>query len=389
MDLSGVRCLVVGAGFWGATLAERIAAGLGQRVLVADRRGHPGGNCYSRKDEETGIEAHVYGTHVFHTKNARVWEYVNRFGGFSGYRHRVWTEHQGRVYPLPISLATLNSFYGLNLRPAEAAAFIAGEAARDGVREPSNLEEKAVSLLGRPLYEALIQGYTRKQWNRDPRELPPSIITRLPVRSSYNTDYFDDPWQGLPLDGYAALISRMLAHPLIDLCLGVSYADIAGQIPADCRVFYSGPVDELFRFSLGALEWRSLRFEWSVEPVADFQGCPVLNQADADIPFTRTHEFKHLHPERGPQGEKTLLAREYPLNFVPGGEPFYPVNTPANEALLAAYREKLRHFPRLTLGGRLGSYRYLDMDAAIEAALACFDALREEGPAGKPWRERP
>ncbi|MDR1360666.1 MAG: UDP-galactopyranose mutase [Deltaproteobacteria bacterium] len=387
MDLSGLRYLVIGAGFWGATLAERIAAELDERILLADRRKHIGGNCYSEKDAETGIEVHAYGTHVFHTRNARVWEYVHRFGDFTAYRHKVWTERQGRVYPMPISLATLNSFYGLNLRPLEAAAFIAGEAERDGVEEPSNLEEKAVSLLGRPLYEAFIKGYTQKQWNRDPRNLPAEIITRLPVRCNYNTDYFDDPWQGMPREGYAALFSRMLAHPRIDLHLGLAYEDLAGLIPAGCRVFHSGPADELFHYSLGALEWRSLRFEYSLEAVADFQGCPVLNQADAEVPFTRTHEFKHLHPERGQQGEKTLIAREYPQSFTPGGDPFYPVNTPANEALLAAYREKLRELPGITLGGRLGGYRYLDMDATIEAALACFDGLRADCGAGQNLRK--
>jgi UDP-galactopyranose mutase len=375
MDLSGLKYLVVGAGPWGASLAERIASVRGERVLVIDRRAHIGGISYSRKDEETGVECHVFGAHIFHTKVKRVWDYVNKFASFTTYRHKVFTEYRGRVYPMPIGLATINSFYALNLRPFEVEDFIKREAAAEGGGEPRNLEEKAVSLIGRPLYEAFIRGYTKKQWGKDPRELPPGIITRLPVRANYNTDYFDDPWQGMPVDGYAAFFSKMLSHPNIDVELGVSYQDIAGRIPSGCRVFYSGPIDELFNYSLGELEWRTLRFEWSVEPYSDFQGCAVLNQADENVRFTRTHEFKHLHPERGRQGEKTSLVREYPKPFTRGDEPFYPVATEANEKLADAYRQNLSLLPNVVPGGRFGSYRYLDMDAAIEAALSVFDSL--------------
>lgn len=374
MDLSGCKYLVVGAGLWGSVLAERIASERDEPVLVIDRRNHSGGNCHSELDPETGIECHVYGTHIFHTKIQRVWEYVNRFSGFTGYRHKVLTEFQGHVYPMPISLATINSFYRRNLRPFEVADFIATESGREGYENPSNLEEKAISLVGRPLYEAFIQGYTRKQWEKDPRRLPPEIISRLPVRASYNTDYFDDPWQGMPVDGYAAFFTRLLSHPRIDLRLGVDYKDIAGQIPATTRIFYTGPVDAFFNCSLGALEWRSLRFEKFIEPYQDFQGTSVLNQADIEVPYTRTHEYKHLHPERGPQGDKTVIVREFPKQFHPGDEPYYPVNTPENEKLLQAYKQKLRNeHPNVIQGGRLGGYRYMDMDRTIEDALTCFD----------------
>ena len=379
MNLTGLKYLIVGAGFWGATLAERIASVLNEPVLVIDRRSHFGGNSYSERDPETGIECHMYGTHIFHTKVPRVWEYTNRFSAFTGYRHKVLTEYQGHVHPMPISLATINSFYRRNLRPYEVAVFIAGEAGKERYERPANLEEKAVSLVGRPLYEAFIKGYTQKQWEKDPRELPPEIITRLPVRSNYNTDYFDDRWQGMPVDGYAALFSRLLDHPRIDLRLNVDYKDIAGHIPPTCRVFYTGPLDEFFDFSLGHLEWRSLRFEKSIEPYQDFQGTSVLNQADAEVPYTRAHEFKHLHPERGPQGDTTVVVREYSLSFRPGGEPYYPVNTPANETLLEAYRARLRaQHPNIIPGGRLGAYTYMDMDKTIESALDAFDALAQE-----------
>ena len=376
LELEGCRYLVVGAGFWGSVLAERIASEFEERVLVIDRRSHTGGNCHSYEERRTGIECHAHGTHIFHTALPRVWEYLSRFCQFTTYRHKVLTQYKGRVYPMPISLATINSFYGINLRPYEVKAFLRAEAGRDASGEPRNLEEKAVSLIGRPLYEAFIKGYTQKQWGRDPRELPAAIITRLPVRSGYNTDYFDDPWQGLPKDGYAALFDRILDHPLIAVRLGVDYTDIANLLPAACRIFYSGPIDAFFGFSLGKLPWRTLRFEQEVAPYTDYQGTAVLNQADEDVPFTRVHEYKHLHPERGQQGETSVIEREYPKAFTPGDEPYYPLNTPESEQLLAAYQAKLADIPNVTLGGRLGGYRYMDMDRTIESALVCFDGLR-------------
>ena len=375
LGLEGCKFLIVGAGLWGSVLAERIASRLGERVIVIDRRPHAGGNCRSYCEPTTGIECHAYGTHVFHTSIPRVWEYIRAFSEFTPYRHKVLTEYRGRVYPMPISLASINSFYNLNLRPWEVDAFIRAEAGKEMKDAPANLEEKAISLVGRPLYAAFIKGYSQKQWGCDPRELPAAVITRLPVRANYNTEYFNDPWQGLPKDGYAALFARILAHPLIDAHLGVDYADIAEQVSDDCRVFYSGPIDAFFGFSLGALQWRSLRFEQEIAPHADYQGTAVLNQADIEVPFTRTHEYKHLHPERGEQGKRSVIEREYPKACAPGDEPYYPVNTPENEHLLAAYQAKLAERPNVTLGGRLGSYAYIDMDTTIASALALADTL--------------
>jgi UDP-galactopyranose mutase len=384
MRFSGLKYLVVGAGLWGCILAERITTVLGERVLVIDRRKHSGGNCHSFVDTYTGIECHAYGTHIFHTAIPRVWKYISRFSAFTSYRHKVFTEYKGRVYPMPIGLATINMFYNLNLRPYEVKDFINKE--RDTGVPVTSLEGKAVSLIGRPLYEAFIKGYTWKQWNKDPGELPAEIITRLPVRTNYTTDYFDDPWQGLPLNGYAHLFANLLRHDNIELELNTEYRDIAVQIPNSCRVFYSGPLDELFDFALGALEWRSLRFERAVEPYQDVQGTSVLNQADREVPFIRTHEFKHLHPERGPQGNQSLLACEYSQTCTRGSEPYYPVNTPANERLLTLYRERLGDMPNVICGGRLGKFRYLDMDKTIDDALTTFDKLACVYPS-KIWRE--
>ncbi|MDR2161335.1 MAG: NAD(P)-binding protein [Desulfovibrio sp.] len=380
MKWSGLKYLVVGAGLWGGVIAERIASVLGEPVVVLERRKHTGGNCHSFVDRRTGIECHAYGTHVFHTGIQRVWEYINRFAHFTSYRHKVLTEYRGRIYQMPISLPTINSFYGLNLRPYEVEDFILREAGGASPAapcgQPANLEEKAVSLVGRPLYEAFIKGYTQKQWGRDPRDLPAEIINRLPVRANYNTDYFSDPWQGMPESGYAGLFEALLRHPKIQVELGVSWKDVADQVPASCRIFYSGPLDEFFDYALGALEWRGLRFENRLEPYRDVQGTAVLNQADGDVPFTRTHEYKHLHPERGAQGEQSILTREYPRAFSRGDEPYYPVNTPENERLMGLYRERLASgHPNMIAGGRLGGFRYMDMDKTIDFALSVFAGL--------------
>ncbi|MDR1659863.1 MAG: NAD(P)-binding protein [Desulfovibrio sp.] len=373
-----LKYLVVGAGLWGGVLAERIASVLGERVLVIDRRAHIGGNCHSFIDSATGIECHAYGTHVFHTTIPRVWEYACRFTQFTPYRHRVLTERKGRVYPMPIGLAAINMFYGLNLRPYEVFDFIRREAsasAADGT--PANLEEKAVSLIGRPLYEAFVRGYTWKQWEKDPRHLPADIITRLPVRADYNTDYFSDPWQGMPKQGFAAMFDQLFRHPLIEVRTGLAYADIAGNVPPACTVLYSGPLDELFGYVFGALEWRTVRFERDILPWQDAQGTAVLNQADVEIPWTRTHEFKHLHPERGLQGDRTVVAREYSRARQRGDEPYYPVNTPENQSLQNKYRARLAaEMPNVVAGGRLGGYRYLDMDKTIDEALDLSEMLR-------------
>jgi UDP-galactopyranose mutase len=277
---------------------------------------------------------------------------------------------------MPIGLGTVNSFYGLSLKPFEMDDFIRAEITPDDIFNPQNLEEKAVSCIGRRLYEAFIKGYTQKQWNKSPIDLPADIITRLPVRNNYNFDYFDDPWQGLPQCGYYGLFDKLLNNESITLHLGVDYKDITASLPDDCRVFYSGALDEFFDYRMGALEWRSLRFEEEVMPYADYQGTSVVNQADISVPFTRTHEYRHLHPERIYHAESTVIVREYPQDFICGGERYYPVNTPANQRLLREYQELAKKVaPGVTFGGRLGSYRYLDMDVTISHALEVFKSL--------------
>ena len=366
---------IIGAGFWGATIAERIATVMKQPVTIIDRREHVGGNCYSSIDEVTGIECHRYGSHIFHTSLLQVWEYITRFGEFTSYQHKVFINFQGKVYTMPINLFTINAFYGKNYSPTEAEAFLKAEIERDFIDDPQNLEEKAISLIGRPLYEAFIKGYTHKQWEHDPKELPASIINRLPFRTSYNANYFNDTWQGVPKDGYFSLFKKMLSHPNITVRLNCDYESIKSKIPSDATVIYTGMPDQLFDYKYGELEWRSLRFEWETVNVRDFQGTSVMNYADLDVPYTRIHEFKHYHPEREEpfNYNKTVICREYPMTYQRGSEAYYPVNDNRNNVLYSRYVEEAAKNPNLILGGRLGAYKYWDMDKAVADALHTFE----------------
>ncbi|HBK05474.1 MAG TPA: UDP-galactopyranose mutase [Acetobacteraceae bacterium] len=373
-DLTTCDLVVVGSGFYGATIAERCAAELGLRVLVLERRTHLGGNAWSEADPDTGIEVHTYGSHLFHTNSEDVWNYVNRFSGFSNYRHRVITRHRNRFFTMPLNLGTLSTLFGRFLTPSEAKAIIAAEVAESGITQPANLEEKAISLVGRSMYEAFIKGYTEKQWQTDPRALPADIITRLPVRFTFDDFYFNDRFEGLPLAGYGEIFNRMFATPNITTMTKVDYFDLKPGIPSHVPVIYTGPVDRYFDFSEGELGWRTLDFEREIVPVGDFQGASVVNYPDADVAFTRIHEFRHLHPERDYQLEKTVIFKEFSRFAARADEPYYPINTPADKARYDAYRAKADAEPGVIFGGRLGTYRYLDMHQAIGAALRVFDS---------------
>jgi len=365
--------VVVGSGFFGLTVAERAATELGLDVLVLERRDHIGGNAYSAPDPETGIEVHVYGSHLFHTSNPRVWEYVNRFTAFTGYQHRVYTNHRGQVYPMPINLGTINQFFDAAYSPDEARRLVAKQAAEVPPGEARNLEEKAISLIGRPLYEAFIRGYTAKQWQTDPKELPAEIITRLPVRYTYDNRYFADSYEGLPVDGYTAWLERMVDHPNIEVRLDTDFFDhkesMVGQVP----VVYTGPVDRYFDHVEGELGWRTLDFEREVVSTGDYQGTSVMNYADEAVPFTRIHEFRHFHSERDYPRDATVIMREFSRFADSGDEPYYPINTPEDRARLLAYRDLAKGETGVAFGGRLGSYKYLDMHMAIGSALSRWD----------------
>jgi UDP-galactopyranose mutase len=371
MALRDFDLIVVGAGFYGATIAERAAA-RGLTVCVLERRHHIGGNSYSQTDSSTGIEYHKYGSHLFHTNSDEVWNYLRRFTTFTNYRHRVLTVHAGQVYPMPINLGTICAFFGRYMSPSEARELIRSQAAAECADRAENLEQRAIGLIGRPLYEAFIRGYTKKQWQTDPRELPASIINRLPVRFNFEPYYFNDKYEGLPTDGYTAVFRRMLDSPRIDVRLGVDFFDVRDGLGPNQFVVYTGPIDRYFDYRLGELAWRTLDFERAAVATDDYQGAAVMNYADEDVPFTRIHEFKHLHPERRYAPGRTLICREYSRFARRGDEPYYPVNTAEDRASLAAYNRLAARTPNVLFGGRLGSYQYLDMHQAIGAALSDF-----------------
>lgn len=378
MSFTGYDLVVVGSGFFGLTVAERTATQLDKRVLVLERRSHLGGNAYSEREPETGIEIHRYGAHLFHTSNKRVWEYVNQFTDFTGYQHRVLAMHKGQVYSFPMGLGLISQFFGRYFTPEQAKELIAEQAAEVDGTDVANLEEKAISLIGRPLYEAFVRDYTAKQWQTDPKELPAATISRLPVRYTFDNRYFNDTYEGLPVNGYTAWLEKMADHANIDVRLDTDFFDVRDQIPAGTPIVYTGPLDRYFDYVEGRLGWRTLDFEQEVLPVGDFQGTPVMNYNDADVPYTRILEFKHFHPERTDvyAGDKTVIVREYSRSAKEDDEPYYPINTPEDRAVLERYRELARAEARehnVLFGGRLGTYKYLDMHMAIGSALSAFD----------------
>lgn len=371
--------LVVGSGFFGLTVAERVATQLGKRVLVVERRSHLGGNAYSEPEPRTGIEIHRYGAHLFHTSNERVWDYVRQFTAFTGYQHRVFAMHGGQAYQFPMGLGLVSQFFGRYFTPAEARALIAEQAAEIATADARNLEEKAISLIGRPLYEAFVRDYTAKQWQTDPTELPASTINRLPVRYTFDNRYFNDTFEGLPVDGYTAWLENMAADSRIEVRLDTDWFEVREQLRAQSPgvpVVYTGPLDRYFDYADGRLGWRTLDFELEVLDCGDFQGTPVMNYNDADIPYTRIHEFRHFHPERDYPDDKTVIMREYSRFAEADDEPYYPINTDSDRAVLAAYRDRARAETAaagVLFGGRLGTYQYLDMHMAIASALTMYD----------------
>ncbi|MGK4065082.1 UDP-galactopyranose mutase [Rothia sp. HC945] len=370
--------VVVGSGLFGLTIAEQAATELGLKVALLDRRSHIGGNAYSEKEEKTGIEVHRYGAHLFHTSNERVWEYVNRFTQFTNYVHRVYTRHNDEVFPMPINLGTINQFFRSAYSPQEARDLIKEQAGELAGTDPENLNDKGIQLIGRPLYEAFIKHYTGKQWQTDPKDLPASIINRLPVRYTYDNRYFSDTHEGLPVDGYTAWLERMADHPNIDVRLDTDFfndnhefsrSKVLGQVP----VVYTGPVDRYFDFAEGDLSWRTIDLEEEVLPIEDFQGCSVMNYPDEGVPFTRIHEFRHFHPERDYTKDATVIMREFSRFADKGDEPYYPINTDLDRQKLLKYRDLARGEKSVLFGGRLGTYKYLDMHMAIGSALSMFD----------------
>ncbi|WP_165047783.1 MULTISPECIES: UDP-galactopyranose mutase [unclassified Adlercreutzia] len=361
--------LVVGAGLTGAVFAERARAA-GRKCLVIDRRDHIAGNCYT--ESVRGINVHRYGAHIFHTSDRGVWDYVNRFAEFNSYVNCPVADYHGRMYNLPFNMNTFAQMWGVRT-PAEARAVIERQRAEAAIEgEPRNLEEQALSLVGRDIFEKLVKEYTEKQWGCSCAELPPSIIKRLPVRYVYDNNYFNDRWQGIPVGGYTKMVAAMLDG--VEVLTGVEYRDFAAANPgAAGRVVYTGPIDEYFGFRLGELEWRTVRFETELlEGVENWQGNAVVNYTSHDEPFTRIIEHKWFEFGRDEAGEMlpdTVISREYSSAWKPGDEPYYPINDEKNNALFERYWELGQAEEGVVFAGRLGAYRYYDMAPCIAAAL--------------------
>ena len=366
--------LIVGAGLSGAVIGRELAEA-GHAVTILDARPHIGGNCHTERDPDTGVMVHVYGPHIFHTDDQGVWDYVTRFATFEPYKNRVKSTVGGQVYSLPVNLHTINQFFGAAMRPDEARAFIAERA--EDIPEPQNFEEQALAFVGRDLYEAFFKGYTEKQWGCDPRELPASILKRLPLRFNYDDNYFFHKHQGMPRDGYTALIQRILDHPGITVQLNTAYDPATG---GDWdHVFWSGPLDGYFNYDLGRLGYRTLNFE-RFTAQGDYQGCAVMNYGDRDVPHTRITEHKHFSPWEEHEG--SVLYRETSAEAGPDDIPYYPIRLVAEKELLTRYIAQAQATPGVTFVGRLGTYRYLDMDVTIREALDTAQTWRDTQKAG-------
>ena len=361
--------LVVGAGLYGSVFA-RCAADDGKKVLVIDKRSHTGGNCHTEKVE--GINVHKYGAHIFHTNDDEVWEFVNRYVRFNRYTNSPVANYRGELFSLPFNMYTFNRMWGV-VTPDEAKAKIEEQRSEAGISEPRNLEEQAISLVGRDIYEKLIKGYTMKQWGRPCSELPASIIKRLPVRFTFDNNYFNALYQGIPVGGYAVLFDELLKG--IEVKLDTDYRSLCdnGNKLAE-RVVYTGALDEFFDYKLGQLEYRTVRFETEVLDTENYQGNAVVNYTDAETPYTRIIEHKFF--EFGTQ-DKTVISREYSSEWKPGDEPFYPVNDDKNNELFGKYK-KLANESGIIFGGRMADYRYYDMDVTVRNALDKYREIRSD-----------
>ena len=351
--------LIVGAGLFGAVFAHEMTQ-RGKRCLVIDKRAHTGGNCHT--ENVAGINVHCYGAHIFHTSDRRIWDYINQFADFNNFINSPVAIYNDELYDLPFNMNTFSRMWGVRT-PAEARSIINGQTADFAGKAAENLEEQALSLVGRDIYEKLIKGYTEKQWGRPCRELPAFIIKRIPLRFTFNNNYFNDPFQGIPVGGYSQIFDKLLSG--CDVQLKTDHSAVRGEKLAE-RTVYTGPIDEFFGYCCGHLEYRSLRFEHEVLDCDNYQGNAVVNYTSSDVPYTRIIEHKHFEFGTQPQ---TVISREYPAKWQVGNEPYYPVNDATNNALYEKYKSLTDRYPDVIFGGRLGEYKYYDMDKVIRSAL--------------------
>ena len=367
--------LIVGSGLYGSVIAERIANKFNKKVVILEKRNHIGGNCYSEKDINSGIEYHKYGTHIFHTSSEKVWKYLSNFCNLNSYRHQVLSKFKNKIYQMPINLETINSFFKKNFNPDEALKFLKKKTKKYQKKNYNNFEEKALSQIGRDLYEAFIKNYTTKQWGKKPTDLPSAIFNRLPIRYNYREDYFNNcKYQGIPDLGYTDIFNKLLFNSNIKIELNEKFK-LFNNYDVKYLTIYTGPLDELFNYDLGKLEWRSLKFKKKYKRTEDYLGTSVINFPEKKYNFTRLHEPRHLHINREYPKNKTLIIEEYPSNNI--NEPYYPINTEQNRNLHRKYKEKARKIKKFEFGGRLADYAYYDMDMTISAALQKLEKIKK------------
>jgi UDP-galactopyranose mutase len=364
--------LVVGAGFTGAVVARKLAEA-GHKVKVIDERDHVAGNCHTERHEETGVMLHVYGPHIFHTDNQQVWDFLTEHCKMMPYRHQVRANVAGKVYSMPINLHTMNQFFSACMSPKEARAFVQ-ELAETDIEDPVSFEEQALKFVGRDIYEAFFRGYTLKQWAVDPKRLPASILKRLPLRFTYDDNYFSHKYQGIPFEGYTCAVQSILDHPQIEVALSTPAESCWDDENSYDHVVYTGPLDRYFDHQIGRLTYRTLRFEVEVKD-APYQGTAVLNYCDPDVPYTRITEHMYFAPWEAEGFEKSVIYREYSAEAGPDDIPDYPVRLLDDQTMLASYVSLANAAPRVTFAGRLGTYAYLDMDVAIARAFDVADHI--------------
>lgn len=364
-----MRFCIVGAGFSGAIIARHLSEA-GHKVLLLDERSHIAGNCHTERDKATGVMVHRYGPHIFHTADQRAWDYIRQFGTFQPYINRVKAISKEHIYTLPVNLLTINQFFNATMSPKEARAFIEAKADKS-IKDPKNFEEQALSMIGPELYKAFFYGYTKKQWGLEPTELPASILKRLPLRFNYDDNYFNHPYQGMPEEGYSSIVENILNSPNIEVRLDTKFEDVSEKFR---HVFYTGPIDRYFDFKLGRLGYRTLDFE-RIESDGDYQGAAVINYCDQEVPFTRISEHKHFAPWEAQSLEKTVSFREYSRLAEPNDVPYYPIRLANEKTMLDNYIALARSTQSVSFLGRLGTYRYLDMDVTISEALGACDQI--------------
>lgn len=369
------KFIIVGTGLFGITLAQ-LLAGARFDVLLIDSRDHIGGNCYDYVDGETGIMVHKYGPHIFHVQDKNILNYIKKFTKFNDYKHHVYAKYKDKMFNFPINISTINSFYGKSLTPCQVLDFLKHEASSIGAAEPQNMEEKVISLIGKPLYEAFFKEYTIKQWGKHPRDLPASIVNRIPIKTNYDVNYYKKPFNGIPDCGYTAMFSRMLSNKNISVELSVDFFSDREYFLKKGQVIFTGPIDTFYNYEHGRLEYRSLRFDQELHDIEDFQGNSVINYPELKYDYTRICEPKHFYPEKWNEfaSRKTLIFKEIPFSSS-DSEPYYPIQDAHNMAIYQKYVKESQKQRGVFLGGRLGEYKYYDMEDTIKSAFSLCKKL--------------